>query len=65
MIILIMKSEEDCTWIAFGKNVPEAKKELVKRWNSSPMREHMTAKELEDWYGFNIIDATAKGCEVW
>lgn len=64
MFIILMNSE-NYTWIAYGKNVSEAKRELVKRWNSSPTREHMTAKELEEYYGFNIIDGTTKGCEVW
>lgn len=52
------------SWIAFGKTEGAAKRAIVKEWNKSPHREKTTVKELEDYYGINVIQAIPGKCYV-
>lgn len=61
MILVVMESES-YTWSAFGNTEEEAKKAILKKWNSAKERKHMkNIEELEEWYGFESYNSDEMG----
>lgn len=64
MFVALMSSES-YEWVGLGKTEAEAKRSILKKWNSSDRRDRMTLKELEEWYGFSVYQCEVGEAIIW
>ena len=53
---------EHYSWKAIGTTPEQAKRAILKAWNSDDWREKMTLQGLDDWYGISIYELKDGEC---
>lgn len=64
MFVAIMSSES-YEWVGLGKTEAEAKRSILKEWNSSERRDRVTLEDLEEWYGFSVYQRKVGEAICW